>query len=99
MPTASWYGLRRRSMTLTVAEARSLLERVMLTLAHLPADATLIADHLLDCELRGISYGGLARAVSIVERLAKTDTRRAMVVERDTPSMARIDGGDQIGYL
>jgi LDH2 family malate/lactate/ureidoglycolate dehydrogenase len=32
-------------------------------------DAALIADHLIDCELRGIHYGGLARALSIVERL------------------------------
>jgi LDH2 family malate/lactate/ureidoglycolate dehydrogenase len=59
----------------------------------------LIADHLIDCELRGIQYGGLARALSIVERLRATDHRRPMAVERETPVLARLDGGDQIGYV
>ena len=86
-------------MTLTVAAARALLEHVMVTAGHTAEDAALIADHLIDCELRGITYGGLARALSIVERLARVDHRRAMVVERDAPSLARIDGGDQIGYV
>src|SRR5688572_9858085 len=86
-------------MKLTIAAARSLLETVMAAVGHDRDDAALIADHLLDCELRGIPYGGLARALSIVERLAKTDNRRPMAIERDTPTLARLDGGDQIGYL
>jgi LDH2 family malate/lactate/ureidoglycolate dehydrogenase len=71
----------------------------MTALGHDAADAALIADHLIDCELRGISYGGLARALSIVERLDRTDNRRPIAVERETPVLARIDGGDQIGYV
>ena len=86
-------------MRITIDAARSLLETVMAAIGHDRDGAALIADHLLDCELRGIPYGGLARALSIVERLDRTDNRRAMVVERDTPSLARLDGGDQIGYL
>ena len=86
-------------MKLTLAAARSLLETVMAAAGHDRDGAALIAAHLLDCELRGISYGGLARALSIVERLDRTDHRRPMVVEQDTPSLARLDGGDQIGYL
>src|SRR5262245_24313983 len=86
-------------MTLTIAAARTLLEQRMTAAGHDDADAALIADHLLDCELRGAQYGGLSRALSIVERLAVTDNRRPMIVERDTPVIARIDGGDQIGYV
>jgi delta1-piperideine-2-carboxylate reductase len=86
-------------MKISVAAARSLLETVMAAVGHDREGAALIADHLLDCELRGVSYGGLARALSIVERLATTDNRRPIVVERDTPALARLDGGDQIGYL
>jgi delta1-piperideine-2-carboxylate reductase len=86
-------------MRLTVAAARSLIEQVMVAVGHDAASAALIADHLLDTELRGLEYGGLARAVSIVERLAKTDNRRPIVIERDTPVVGRIDGGDQIGYV
>ena len=86
-------------MRLTVAAARSLIEQVMAAVGHDAASAALIADHLLDTELRGLDYGGLARAVSIVERLAKTDNRRPIIIERDTQLVARIDGGDQIGYV
>jgi len=86
-------------MTLTVAAARRLLEHVMTAAGHDAASAALIADHLIDCELRGLGYGGFSRALSIVERLAKTDDRRPIVVERDRPTAARIDGGDQLGYV
>src|SRR5690349_9503434 len=86
-------------MKLTVHDARTLAEQVMTALGHDAGSAALIADHLIDCELRGITYGGLARALSIVERLDRVDNRRPMIVERDTPVIARVDGGDQIGYV
>ena len=86
-------------MRLTVEAARSLAEQTMRAVGHDAGDAALIADHLIDCELRGIHYGGLARALSIVERLRATDHRRPMAVERETPVLARLDGGDQIGYV
>ena len=86
-------------MKLTVSEARDLAERVMASLGHDAADAAMIADHLIDCELRGLGYGGLARAISISERLARTDNRRAIRVLHETPVSARLDGGDQLGYL
>ena len=43
-------------MKLTVHDARTLAERVMTALGHDSESAALIADHLIDCELRGISY-------------------------------------------
>ena len=87
-------------MKFTVAAARDLAERVMAALGHDTSDAALIADHLIDCELRGLGYGGLARAISIAERLARTgDSRRAIRVLHETPVSARLDGGDQLGYL
>lgn len=86
-------------MKLTVADARTLAEQVMTAMGHDAASAALIADHLIDCELRGIHYGGLPRALSIVERLRRTDHRRPITVERETPVLGRIDGGDQIGYV
>ena len=70
-------------MQADVADARQLVDAVMRTLGHEPADAALIADHLIDCELRGVHYGGLARALSIAERMRRTvaavaaDPRRA----------------------
>jgi LDH2 family malate/lactate/ureidoglycolate dehydrogenase len=87
-------------MRLSLAEARALVERAMRTVGHDDKDARLIADHLLDCELRGIGYGGLSRAVSIVERIRRTgDRRRPIRTVRETPVSALFDGGDHIGYV
>jgi delta1-piperideine-2-carboxylate reductase len=72
----------------------------MATLGHDATDAGFIADHLIDCELRGLQYGGLARAISIAERFErKGDCRRPISFLRETPVSARIDGGDHIGYI
>ena len=58
-------------MHLTLHEARTLCTQAMTALGHTPDEATIIADHLIDCELRGVSYGGLARALSTCERVAQ----------------------------
>jgi delta1-piperideine-2-carboxylate reductase len=72
----------------------------MMVLGHDAADAGLIADHLIDCELRGLAYGGLARAISIAERFERTgDCRRPVRLLHQTPVSARLDGGDHIGYV
>ena len=87
-------------MKIAIDEARALLEAVMQRAGHEQADAALVADHLLDCELRGLHQGGLARAISICERLARLPTPPVpMRIEHETPLSARIDGGDQVGYL
>ena len=87
-------------MRLSVAASRGLLQRAMTALGHDAAEAAIIADHLLDCELRGLGYGGLARAVSIAERMAASGDRREPIrVLRETPVSALLDGGDNLGYL
>src|ERR1700734_3401061 len=72
----------------------------MAALGHDAADAAFIADHLIDCELRGLAYGGLARAISIAERVGRLgDRRRPIRILHETPVSARLDGGDHIGYV
>jgi delta1-piperideine-2-carboxylate reductase len=72
----------------------------MRAVGHDAEDARLIADHLIDCELRGVAYGGLARAVSIAERVMRTGVSQSPIrVVKDTPVSASIDGGDRIGYV
>jgi LDH2 family malate/lactate/ureidoglycolate dehydrogenase len=72
----------------------------MAALGHDAHDAHLIADHLIDCELRGLHYGGLARAISIAERIERQgDHRRRITTLHETPVSARLDGGDHIGYI
>jgi len=87
-------------MQLSVRGASALAARVMTALGHDYADADLIARHLIDCELRGLAYGGLARAISIAERIERTgDRRRPIAILHQTPVSARLDGGDHIGYV
>lgn len=87
-------------MRISIPEARALLEAVMRQAGHTEAEAGVIADHLLDAELRGLRQGGLARAISIRERMARAKTARLpMRTEHETPVSARIDGGDNVGYL
>jgi delta1-piperideine-2-carboxylate reductase len=87
-------------MRLTIPEARDLVTRAMIALGETAADATLISDHLIDCEMRGAHYGGLARAVSIAERMSRVpDSRHPIRTLRETPVSARLDGGDHIGYV
>lgn len=87
-------------MLLTIERARALAEAAMASVGHTPTESEIIADHLIDCELRGLSFGGLARALSIIERIEGTPTpRRPITVLRETATSAAIDGGDQVGYL
>jgi LDH2 family malate/lactate/ureidoglycolate dehydrogenase len=87
-------------MRLTIDAARTLVDAAMRAVGHDADDAALIADHLIDCELRGVTYGGLPRALSIAERMMRSGPPRESVrVEKDTAVSARLDGGDRIGYV
>lgn len=87
-------------MQVSIADARNLVHRCMMGVGHTDAEAAIIADHILDCELRGLDYGGMSRTLSIIERLTSgPDIRRPIAIVRETPVSALIDGGAQAGYL
>ena len=87
-------------MRMAVEEARDLVNRAMRSLGHDGAEARAIADHLIDCELRGVTYGGLARAISIAERTVRSGVSQTPVrLVKETPVSASIDGADHIGYV
>ena len=87
-------------MKLSIDEARRLIERVLAVCGQTPADAALIADHLIDSELRGQHYFGLARTISVFERLSRPgDQLREMRITRESPVSAHLDGGGHIGYV
>ena len=87
-------------ITLTIHEARRLVESAMIAVSHTTSDAKVIADHLIDCELRGLNYGGLARAIFIAEQIkAMSRQRRPIELLRESAISAQFDGGNQVGYL
>jgi delta1-piperideine-2-carboxylate reductase len=88
------------AMRITVDEAHSLAKRVLMALDHSDEYAGLIADHLIDCELRGLQYGGLPRLISIVERLQRTGSpSQPVTIAHETPVSARLNGNDNLGYV
>lgn len=87
-------------MRLSIAEARRLAEQTFAACGHDAAEAAAIADHILDCELRGLSYGGLPRALSVFERMTAPSFRRGTIeIAHETPLSAMVDGHNNIGYL
>jgi LDH2 family malate/lactate/ureidoglycolate dehydrogenase len=85
---------------LTLSGARALVVATMTNTGHTTEEAEIIADHLLDCELRGLAFGGLARALSIAERIrAAPAPPQPIRVVAETALSATLDGGDQVGYL
>ena len=87
-------------MRLSLETASTLITFVMAKYGHNAEEAAEIARHLMDCEVRGLSYGGLARVLSIVDRFNKIGAKREPIrLVKQSPVSAVLDGGDQIGYL
>lgn len=87
-------------MDVSIDDAESIGAEALRRLGYAEEEARTIVAHLLDCELRGLAYSGLARILSIAERLAthpRTEQRAEVV--RETPVSAAIDAHDEIGYL
>ncbi|CAM04209.1 Ldh family oxidoreductase [Saccharopolyspora erythraea] len=85
---------------LTLSDARALATATMTRISHTADEAEIIADHLLDCELRGLLFGGLARALSIVERIRATPESPGRIrIVAQTAVSATLDGGDKVGYF
>ncbi len=85
---------------LTLHEATVLVEQVMAAVGLSDVDATTVAEHLIDCELRGLGYGGLPRALSIAERIMATPhPPKAVTVTQESALSATLDGGDTVGYV
>jgi delta1-piperideine-2-carboxylate reductase len=87
-------------MKIDITAATALVTGGLTSLGYTPAESALIAGHLMDCELRGLGFSGLARVVSIAERHhATSQARTPIAVLRETPVSARLHGGDNVGYL
>jgi len=88
------------TVILSVDEARSLAERCLQTAGYSAADSAIITDPLIDCELRGVTSGGLPRLLSVLERLRDTPQPAGQItLLRENAVSASFDGGDQVGYL
>ena len=88
------------TVQIKIGEAQTLVKTVMIVLGHDEGDAKIITDHIIDCELRGLTYGGLPRVISIIERIERIGIARQPVETlHETPVSARLVGKDNIGYV
>jgi LDH2 family malate/lactate/ureidoglycolate dehydrogenase len=61
--------------------------------------AKTISHHLIDSELRGFGIAGLARILSIADRLNGSKPATTTKITKDALATAQIDGQDTLGYL
>jgi len=83
---------------ISVADARELAETYLEKCGMSATDAAVIADILLEAELRGRKTHGFIRLTGIKSRYEQGD-RTDIRVDKEEGQCVRIDGGNQPGYL
>lgn len=87
-------------MFLELDAAYALGETALKSLGLPEDEAAMTTHHLIDCELRGLSYSGLARILSIQERFQdQGSSEQEITITKESPLSAQIDGGDKLGYV
>jgi delta1-piperideine-2-carboxylate reductase len=86
-------------MKITIQDAEQLANTVLQKLGYSKEDAAITTHHLLDSQLRGYPAAGLARILSIADRLGGKPPASQMEVTREAPATAQLDGKDTLGYL
>jgi len=85
-------------MQIAIEDARRLVIRCFVVLGMGADEAAVIADQIIDIELRGEHFGGMSRALSIA-RMVSEGGRTAISVVRETPNLVLLDGGNTVGYV
>ncbi len=85
-------------MHISIADARRLAETFLVESGLSLTDATIIADILLEAELRGRKTHGFIRLPGIKSR-HKQGERAEIQVDKEEGQCVRINGGNQPGYL
>lgn len=86
-------------MKLTIKEAEQLARDSLRKIGYNAEDTEIAAEHLIDSELRGYAYAGLARILSIADHLGGKKPADQIDVTREAPATAQLDGKDTLGYL
>lgn len=84
---------------ISIRDATALASESLRKLGYSENQSNIISDHLIDSELRGFGIAGLARILSIADRLKGSPPATATKTTRDAPATAQIDGQDTLGYL
>ncbi|OQU95878.1 hypothetical protein CLAIMM_02042 [Cladophialophora immunda] len=86
-------------MKITLERATDLATSALQKIGYGTEDAAIISHHLIDSEVRGYGIAGLARILSIADRLSGEAPPVDIEVARDSPTSALLNGKDTLGYL
>jgi len=88
-----------KTVRLSIREARELAECAIQKLNYERADASIIADHVMDAELCGYGYSGLAKILNVAADPRTAKPRSPITTVKETPYSALLDGGNNVGML
>ena len=86
-------------VSLGAADALALSQRALAGAGCEPAEATILADHMLDAALCGYEYSGLPKILNVAEYRAQRPPSGPMQVRRETPMSTLLDGMGHNGML
>ena len=93
------WALPETIMKIKVSDAEDLARQALTKLGYGSSEVSKIVHHLIDSELRGYGVAGLARILSIADRLKGRPPQQTTKVTREAPATAQLDGQDSLGYL
>ncbi len=85
----------------TAQELKTVATRILTPAGVSENDASLVADHLVEANLRGRDSHGIARILGIMKGIEKKtiNSSTSISVIRETPAMALLDGKQNIGQV
>ena len=90
---------RLDTVRLTVAQATELGEQALRRVGYSGEDARIIVDQLVDNALCGYRFAGLPRLLAIAGDERTGRKRTPVRIVHETPVSARLDGGNNVGYI
>ena len=90
---------RPDTVRLTVAQATELGEQTLRRVGYSGEDARIIVDQLVDNALCGYRFAGLPRLLAIAGDERTGRKRTPVRIVHETPVSARLDGGNNVGYI
>lgn len=86
---------------IAISDATQLCQTALQKAGYTKGQAWTITDHLVDAEMRGHPFAGLARVLSIIEHLtaSKQPAHGTIEVTRSGPTYAHLDGHNTVGNL
>lgn len=97
---SSWQMAGENLSKISIPDASKLAKAALEAVGYNDEDATTICSHIIDAQVRGYGPTGLARVLTIANRIKGRRVGSAeMVVTRERPGSAQLDAKGAIGYL